>query len=242
MYDVIMEAVTKGYILWGIGLLGLLLRMMFNGYMKSMVKASENMATTKKKNLRIMKQKYENGKSLGLHRGTGEAFVEKNVRKFRFVAIPLEMWRRSSRFLCILVTMFMAGSLLYYEISWRGSPDMITFMANGFLVCAFLIGIENIFLINNKMEILKANIRDYLENIPVPRQQLACGAEGLRQVKRDSLKTEVVGDVLGNEKYNQGIRESAAADIEEMENPNEISPKPPDNEEALNSFLREFFS
>ncbi len=242
MYDVIMEAVTKGYILWGIGLLGLLLRMMFNGYMKSMVKASENMATTKKKNLRIMKQKYENGKSLGIHRGTGEAFVEKNVRKFKFVAIPLEMWRRSSRFLCIVVTMLMAGSLLFYEVSWRGSPDMVTFMTNGFLVCAFLMGIENIFLINNKMEILKANIRDYLENIPVPRQQLAYSTQGFGQSRTHSEKKEAVKDDSGGKEGNVGIRESAAADIGEMDSEVEEDPKPPDNSAALNSFLREFFS
>ena len=61
MWEKIMEAGKGIYFLWGIGLLGLLLKMITNTYLKSMIKASENMATTKKKSLRIMRQKYENG-------------------------------------------------------------------------------------------------------------------------------------------------------------------------------------
>lgn len=165
MWEKIMEAGIGVHILWGIGVLGLLLKMIANTYLKGLVRASENMATTRKKKLRIIRQKYENGRSLGINTGSGEAFVEKNVRKMKFAAFPLEFWRRIGQALCSVVCMMMAGGFLYYDVSWRGSPDMIYFLANGVLVCAFLLGLENIFLLNNKMEILKANIRDYLENL-----------------------------------------------------------------------------
>ena len=81
MYDVIMGLGTNVHILWCVGLLGLLLKMCVNFHMKSMIKASENMATTKKKSLRIMRQKYVNGRNLGINRGNGAAFVEKNIRR-----------------------------------------------------------------------------------------------------------------------------------------------------------------
>lgn len=162
---------TGIYILWGIGVLGLLLKMIANTYLRGMLKASENMSTTKKKSLRIMRQKYENGRNLGINNGSGEAFAEKNIRGLRLIAMPLEFWRRSGQFLVCIACIIMAGGFLYYDVTWRGSPDMVTFIANGIIVCAFLVALENIFLVNNKIEMLKANVRDYLENLTPARAE-----------------------------------------------------------------------
>ena len=57
MYDVIMGMGTNVHILWGIGLLGLLIKMIVNFHVKALLRASENMATTRKKSLLIMRQK-----------------------------------------------------------------------------------------------------------------------------------------------------------------------------------------
>lgn len=247
MLEKFMEAGTGVYILWGMGLLGLLLKIMVNTYLKRMVKASENMATTKKRSLRIIRQKYENGKSLGINNGSGKAYVEKNVRKLRFIAMPLEFWRRSGQALCCLVFMAMAGSFLYYDVNWRGSPEMVNFLANGIMVCAFLLGIENIFLVNNKVEILKANIRDYLENVTPPRDiPVRAPARGFKNQGR-GIKDEEIGKQDINGIGRSGSLESAATDMTAVSGASDSAgaagtKSGTENEEILNCFLKEFFS
>lgn len=211
---------TNVHILWGIGLLGLLIKLCVSFHMRSMIKASENMATTRKKSLRIMRQKYVNGRNLGINRGNGAAFVEKNIRRLKWAGLPLELWKRSGIILVLSATMVMSGSFLYYESRWRGSPEMVTLLANGVLVCAFLLVLENIFLINNKVEILKANIRDYLENLTLPPPKERISPEDLKEFAdlRRPLK--------------DSAKEIAAATEE----------RPIDNDKMLDSFLKEFFS
>lgn len=211
---------TNVHILWGIGLLGLLIKLCVSFHMRSMIKASENMATTRKKSLRIMRQKYVNGRNLGINRGNGAAFVEKNIRRLKWAGLPLELWKRSGIVLILSATMVMSGSFLYYESRWRGSPEMVTLLANGVLVCAFLLVLENIFLINNKVEILKANIRDYLENLTLPPPKERISPEDLKEFAdlRRPLKDPA--------------KEIAAATEE----------RPIDNDKMLDSFLKEFFS
>ena len=250
MLEKFMEASIGMYVIWGIGLLGVLLKIMAGTYLKGMLKASENMATTKRRSLRIMRQKYENGKSLGINNGNSEAYVEKSVRSLRFIGLPLEFWRRSGQAMCCVVFMAMAGAFMYYDVSWRGSPDMVTYLANGVMVCAFLLGLENIFLINNKVEILKANIRGYLENIASPRDLPArAPARGRNRGRGDEGTGSGKPDI--KKEGQSGSLESAAADMTVVPNASEnadvsetesaVKPRA-ENEEVLNCFLKEFFS
>ncbi len=245
MYDMIMGFGTNVHVLWGIGLLGLLIKMIVNFHVKSLVKASENMATTKKRSLRIMRQKYVNGRNLGINRGNGAAFVEKNIRRLKWAGLPLELWKRSGVILSIMSIMLMAGSFIYYETRWRGSPEMVTFLANGVLVCAFLIVVENIFLVNNKLEILKANIRDYLENLTLPPPKAQIAPEDLKEFGnlrgplKDIKQTEpdgVAKEIAASKEPVMGNGEAEAAKYGE-EKITSI-----DNERMLDSFLKEFFS
>lgn len=233
MIDVIMGFGTNVHILWCIGLLGLLTKLMVNLHMRSLIKASENMATTRKRALRIMRQKFVNGRNLGINRGNGASFVEKNVRRLKWAGLPLEFWKRSGWIFSLASIIAMSGSFVYYETRWRGSEDMVTYLAHGVIVCAFLLAIENIFLINNKLEILKANIRDYFENLnlPEPREKVNL---------RDRIKSvEQKGE-------DEGVREVAASKVPTPAEP-ELSEdngqgKTIDNERMLDSFLKEFFS
>ena len=239
MMEKIINAGIGVHILWGIGVLGLILKIIVNVYMQGLVKASENMATTRRKKLRIIRQKYENGKSLGINNGSGEAYVEKNIRALRFLACPMEFWKRSGRFFSGIAVLVMAGGFLYHDVNWRGSPDMITFLANGVLVCAFLYTVENIFLLNNKMEILKANIRDYLENIPVSREAKS-RAPNIRTVPKFNEKQN--DNVFGEEQggVNNVDRENSIPKVEEEIAASGIIDE--NSQEVLNSFLNEFFA
>lgn len=241
MLERILDMGTGIYILWGIGFFGLFLKLIAGTYLNGMLRASENMSTTKKRSLRIIRQKYENGRRLGINTGSGEAYAEKSIRRLRLIAMPLEFWCKSGQVLALVICMVLAGGFLYYDVSWRGSPDMAEYMANGVIVCAFLLALENIFLINNKVEMLKANVRDYIENLTPAREE-----KGRR---RHTVVTEG--------RRNAGsVGDSAAADKEsaatlcsgEGGNDGETVPatsvydERASNDDILNSFLREFFS
>ena len=259
MLDLSLGFGTSVYILWGIGVLGLFLKLMANIHMKRMIKASGNMATTKRRALRIMRLKYINGKSLGINMGSSASFVDKNVRSMRYMGLPLYVWRRTGLLLSLTTVGIVAGAFLYNDVSWRGSPDMINLLASAVCVCAFLLIVENIFLINNKLEILKANIRDYLDNVPgVPRDtardldnpiSFEDAKKGLKRQNEPNAKAgseaaaTIIKDSLSKpEKSIHDIRGDNVLDsvphIKNVSKPDENET----DEAVLNSFLREFFS
>lgn len=220
------------YVLWGIGLLGLFLKMIANSYLKGLLRESENMATTKKKSLRYMRQTYENGKNLGIRTGSSNAFAEKQVRKMRLLGKPFAFWRRIGElFACALVGA-MALAFVYYDPGWRGSAEMVTFLVNGVLVGVCLLALENIFLINNKVERLKANISDYLENLTPLR-----ASEGQMGPVPKTLRLRKMGEPVKIEDNEpMAVPESAATLTHHARDENVLEPG-----EDLNRFLREFF-
>lgn len=142
----------------------------------------------------------------------------------------------------------MAGSFVYYETRWRGSPEMVTFLANGVLVCAFLTVVENIFLVNNKMEILKANIRDYLENLNLPPIRDRVAPEDLKEFanlrgqnveslasKPEEAAKEIAASASGEKQSTVGTVKGSVSEAEPRE-------RAIDNDKVLDSFLKEFFS
>ncbi|RHO74719.1 hypothetical protein DW062_12385 [Clostridium sp. AF43-10] len=53
MLQKIMEVSTGVYILWGLGVLGVLMKILANAYMSKMVRASTNLGETKRKSFAI---------------------------------------------------------------------------------------------------------------------------------------------------------------------------------------------
>ncbi|MBE5945205.1 MAG: hypothetical protein E7258_09875 [Lachnospiraceae bacterium] len=247
MLEKIMEAGTGVYVLWGIGMLGLLLKIVADTYLRGLIKASENMATTKKRKLCTIRRKYENGRSLGINNGSGEAYAEKTVRSLKLISVPLEVWRRSGYTLCCIVVMIMSGSFWFEDPGWLSRDYIEAFLANGFLVCAFLLCIENIFLINNKMEILKANIRDYLENLSPVRcaSQRRLASECKKGIKEESgkiLMPELAVTSEGEIDYLGDTKSDDKSEIKSKREVNTVYNERDGNEELLNSFLKEFFT
>lgn len=233
------------YLLWGLGIAGLLMKLFFSSYLSGMISATENMATTRKKCLRIMRQKYENCRSLGRSNKNNQAYVEKNVRRLKFFALPIEFWRKSGQLIIAMLVFAMSGAFFYYDSNWLLSRDMFEFLISGIMVGAFLIIVENIFLVNNKMEIVKANISDYFENLAVGWDKNN-GSNQFFIERVDDIDQEKKTSNSNGKKDEQiavASMESAAALSDEkrsLENSSRV--KKQGNEEALNSFLKEFFS
>ena len=234
MLERIMGMSTGVYILWGLGVFGVLLKFFANAYIRGMVRASADLGDTKRKKLRNMCKKYENKKSFGLCGGDEEAYAESFVRGLRFLTRPMEFWNRSGTVLSLVVCGTMAGAYLYYDPSWRGSPDMQFFLANSILVCACLLVLDHILVINNKVEILKANIRGYLERIPKPREQTAAAVRPFVVKQEMSAEKREPADNEEAPQTEVSGKDSAGGTMQEKESAA--------SEETLNRFLAEFFS
>lgn len=229
-----LEFGTEIYLLWGIGLLGFMMKIFFDTYLNKMIKATENMATTKKKKLRLIRQRYENYKSFGKGNTNSEMYVERNVRKLRFLSIPIEFWKRSGVVLLSVLSMTMIGTIWFYSADWVGSSRMKDFICSGLFVGAFLVGLENIFLVSNKMEIVKANIRDYLDNITPQKDVRNNGSVNFTRIDLDKeRKVENENRMVEDGINSSDLGKESAATFDDSEESKEV---------ALNSFLKEFFS
>ena len=110
------------------------------------------------------------------------------------------------------------------------------FLANSILVCACLLVLDHILVINNKVEILKANIRGYLERIPKPREQTENVVRPFI-VKQEMPKGEEEGAGKKEESPQPEPDMDGAAPDKAMQEKESAA-----SEETLNRFLEEFFS
>lgn len=110
------------------------------------------------------------------------------------------------------------------------------FLANSILVCACLLVLDHILVINNKVEILKANIRGYLERIPKPREQTENVVRPFI-VKQEMPKGEEEGAGKKEESPQPEPNMDGAAPDKAMQEKESAA-----SEETLNRFLEEFFS
>ena len=101
-------------------------------------------------------------------------------------------------------------------------------------VCACLLVLDHILVINNKVEILKANIRGYLERIPKPREQTAAAVRPFVVKQEMSAEKGEHADNDGSPQTDASGEESEGGTMQEKESAA--------SEETLNRFLAEFFS
>lgn len=120
---------------------------------------------------------------------------------------------------------------------------MVTFIANGIIVCAFLLALENIFLINNKVEMLKANVRDYLENLTPARAEKNRQAVGVNKKMPDRAvvtQADKLTDKMA--RMETAATESAAKSVSSDGKVSAPSVYDERASDALNNFLQEYFS
>lgn len=108
------------------------------------------------------------------------------------------------------------------------------FLANSVLVCACLLVLDHILVINNKVEILKANIRGYLERIPKPREQTQATVRPFVVRQEMPAAEGESADKDGAPQADESAEAAAGGTMQEKESAA--------SEETLNRFLEEFFS
>lgn len=167
------------YVLAGICLLGIFTRVMTKNLYKRLIKESNNMATTKNKSLRELKQRTENTYRMNQGLSDSSAWLDHQLCELRFRGMTLAGWGNVSMqltWLCLLV----GGTAAFFSYWYRLDTVYVVMYGGGAVLMAMLTMLFDNGIAGGKREQLAASLQDYLENILCPRLARSVGEDGIR--------------------------------------------------------------
>lgn len=179
----------------GLCVLGTILKIMVSRTYKRLIKASDNMGSTKHKLMKLMKMKFEACYKLKIGVNNVDSFVDKYVYKHKICGIHLYTWENIGGQLLILCLLAgTVGSVLGLVYNCGKNDILITFFS-GVFTSSLLIVVESFINLGAKKSILKANITDYLENfLKVRLEQENFTPELLEEYRQEYFSNTLKGD------------------------------------------------
>lgn len=152
------------YVIAGACIWGVISKLLLQGKLHRLVKESERMASTTKRQIRTIRNHYENSLNMDLQVHNIQAFVDKHLLKLRMCGIPIRIWDGMTIEAALLTVA--AGGIGVINTIHKGYGEETVFhiLFATIISCACLLSMENIFRIENSVDRLQANIEDYLEN------------------------------------------------------------------------------
>jgi len=163
----IQEWFSKNYIIYvlaGFCGVGTLIKIITNLVYIRLVIASSNMASSKNKLIKEMKLKFETFYKLKIGVNNVDIFVDKYVYKQRMCGLLLSTWDNISGLMLVLCLLISPVASILGLIVGCGQKDILYTFFAGLCTSAILILVDNLFNISSKRQIIKLNIKDYLEN------------------------------------------------------------------------------
>lgn len=154
------------YVLAAVCGLGAISKLVTSSLYKRLIKETGNIALTKNRNLKALKQKTENMFLLSHGIRNAGAYIEKQIYGFRFLGMPLDSWDNLSvqaMILCFLVGGFAAFGAYWYRCD---SYYIVLYGAMGILSGLLLVLVDNSANISLKRQQLTDDLVDYVENSP----------------------------------------------------------------------------
>lgn len=154
------------YVLAAVCALGILSKLVTSRLYKRLIKETGNMALTKNKNLKALKQKTENMFLISHGIRNASAYIEKQIYGFRFMKISLDNWDNFSMQTMILC--FLVGGIAAFASYWYrcDSYYIVLYGTMGILSGLFLVFVDNGANIAVKRQQLADCLVDYVENSP----------------------------------------------------------------------------
>lgn len=151
-------------VLAAIGVIGIVSKLITRSLYKRLLKETDNMAMTKNKNLKALKQKLENAYRLNQNIVNTQAYLEKQLYGFRFMNLSLDTWNNLSMQMVILGLLAGgAGSFLAY---WYrlDSYYIVLYASIGALSSLLLTFMDSSFNIIQKQQRLETVLLEYMDN------------------------------------------------------------------------------
>lgn len=154
------------YILAAVCGLGIISKLVTSSLYKRLIKETGNMALTKNKNLRALKQKTENAFLLNQGIRNSGAYIEKQLYGFRFMKLSLDVWDNIS--VQSMIACFLLGGIAAFGAYWYrcDSYYIVLYGTMGILSGLFLVLVDNGVNISLKRQQLTDTLVDYVENSP----------------------------------------------------------------------------
>ncbi len=152
------------YFIAGVCIVGILCRVILQGRFRRLLKESENMTSATGKQLREIRNHYENSLTMNRQVYNIHAYVDKYLLKLKLCGIPIRTWAGMTMEMALLAVA--GGGLGIVNSIHRGYGEEVIFsiLFATIISCACLISMENIFRVEGSYDRLQANIEDYLEN------------------------------------------------------------------------------
>lgn len=154
------------YVLAVISGLGMISKLVTSSLYKRLIKETGNMALTKNKNLRALKQKTENMFLVSHGVRNPNAYIERQVYGFRFMNMSLDSWDNLS--VQAMILCFMVGGIAAFGAYWYrcDSYYIVLYGTMGILSGLFLVFVDNGTNVTGKRQYLVDSLVDYVENSP----------------------------------------------------------------------------
>lgn len=174
------------YTLLGLCGVGLLIKLITNFIYIRLVRASGAMGSSRNKLIKQMKLKFETFYKLKIGVNNVDIFVDKYVYKYKICGLLLSTWENVSGLMLILCLLIAPISSILGVIISCGEKIILYTFFSGLCTSALLILVDNLFNIHSKKQIIKINIKDYLENyLKVRLEQEAENPEAFLQYRTE---------------------------------------------------------
>lgn len=165
----LLEGFIVLYVIGGLCFLGIFIKIMLFRTYRRLICAAEEMGNSVHPLMKTLRLKFETCYELRMGVNNVDIFVDKYVYNYRMLGLHLYTWDN----LCNQILVIVAVISVFYgaaAISIGIEKQMVlSTLCGGFFLCGLLILLDHAVNLSTKREVLKINIRDYLENIFKPR-------------------------------------------------------------------------
>lgn len=239
MFTILMEhEILTGLIFFSL-LLGIICQIIPGVIYQRMISASDHMAETKNKQLKSCKEKYAGHYKLNGKMVNTGVFVDKFLQKVCIARIKLSFLNHISGQMMMLSILITGLSICLSLASGSTLFQIIPYYLVSILGMYLYFSISGMINLQEKKEILRINLTDYLENYLAPRLE----TEKENAMEKGVKKREKYGKELLKE-----LEAKEKAKEEETKNPQSrilgeiLQPVMNQHQEELESLLEEFFA
>lgn len=239
MFTILMEhEILTGLIFFSL-LLGIICQIIPGVIYQRMISASDHMTETKNKQLKSCKEKYAGHYKLNGKMVNTGVFVDKFLQKVCIARIKLSFLNHISGQMMMLSILITGLSICLSLASGSTLFQIIPYYLVSILGMYLYFSISGMVNLQEKKEILRINLTDYLENYLAPRLETEkenAMEEGVK--KREKYGKELLKELEAKEKAKE----------EETKNPQSrilgeiLQPVMNQHQEELESLLEEFFA
>ena len=203
------------YVLAGICVLGIMTRAITKRFYKRLIKESTNLALTKNKSLKELRQKAENTYRMNQGMSDSGAWLEHQLYEMKIMGVNLSGWSNLCMqwtWLCLL-----AGGLGAFLSYWYRLDTFYIFLyGGGSVLLAMITMLFDNGVAGGWREQLQAALQDYLENVMYPRMARSMSGEGSQRDKTAQERSGLRGvRTVGKREGKLVRRTQTAADAEQ---------------------------